>query len=223
MQASSGGAIGGPSAGTTTRRGRSSSLVSVTEIKENYNDALDKEITHNLNADWVNYKGAWLIHIVILLAAKILLDIIPGMRQDYSWSMLNIGYCIVSYMIFHYVTGVPFDATSNSGVYDRLTLWEQIDSGAQYTPAKKWLTTVPIAVFLAATHYTRFDAHPALFTLNLISLALIGLAPKLPYFHRIRIRFFDSGITPDPSGPPTPIDYSTRTFPSPSICGPVPE
>lgn len=57
MQASSGGAIGGPSAGTTTRRGRSSSLVSVTEIKENYNDALDKEITHNLNADWVNYKG----------------------------------------------------------------------------------------------------------------------------------------------------------------------
>lgn len=152
---------------------------------------------------------------MILLAAKILLDIIPGMRQDYSWSMLNIGYCIVrvsprtassqmltraaaqvSYMIFHYVTGVPFDATSNSGVYDRLTLWEQIDSGAQYTPAKKWLTTVPIAVFLAATHYTRFDAHPALFTLNLISLALIGLAPKLPYFHRIRIRFFDSGITP---------------------------
>lgn len=52
----------------------------------------------------------------------------------------------VSYVIFHYVTGVPFDMTNNSGVYDNLTLWEQIDSGAQYTPAKKWLTTLPIVL-----------------------------------------------------------------------------
>lgn len=50
----------------------------------------------------------------------------------------------VSYIIFHYVTGVPFDMTNNSGVYDNLTLWEQIDSGAHYTPAKKWLTSMPI-------------------------------------------------------------------------------
>ena len=48
--------------------------------------------------------------------------------------------------MFHYVTGVPFDLASNSGVYDNLTLWEQIDSGAQYTPAKKWLTTLPIVL-----------------------------------------------------------------------------
>ena len=52
----------------------------------------------------------------------------------------------VTYLVFHYVTGVPFDLANNSGVYDRLTLWEQIDSGAQYTPAKKWLTTLPIVL-----------------------------------------------------------------------------
>ena len=52
----------------------------------------------------------------------------------------------ISYVVFHYVTGVPFDMTNNSGVFDRLTLWEQIDSGAQYTPAKKWLTTLPIVL-----------------------------------------------------------------------------
>lgn len=45
-----------------------------------------------------------------------------------------------------------------------------------------------------STHYTRFDAHPALFTLNLLSLILVGLAPKLPYFHRLRFKFFDAGI-----------------------------
>lgn len=52
----------------------------------------------------------------------------------------------VTYILFHYVTGVPFDMTNNSGVFDNLTLWEQIDSGAQYTPAKKWLTTLPIVL-----------------------------------------------------------------------------
>lgn len=121
--------------------------------------------------------------------------------------------------MFHYVTGVPFDLANDGGVYDRLTLWEQIDSGAQYTPAKKWLSTLPIVLyvsssghfasgsdyqtsddrFLVSTHYTRFDAHPALFTLNLLSLILVGLAPKLPYFHRLRFKFFDTGIQPGSS------------------------
>lgn len=135
----------------------------------------------------------------------------------------------MSYVIFHYVTGVPFDMTNNSGVYDNLTLWEQIDSGAQYTPAKKWLTTLPIVLyvslslslfapgtteaspralterarsdhsFLVSTHYTRYDSHPALFTLNLCALLFVGLAPKLPAFHRLRIKFFDAG-----EGGPTP-------------------
>lgn len=50
--------------------------------------------------------------------------------------------------------------------------------------------------FLVSTHYTRYDSHPALFTLNLISLILVGLAPKLPMFHRLRFKFFDAGVTP---------------------------
>ena len=35
---------------------------------------------------------------------------------------------------------------TTGGAYDDLTLWEQIDAGAQYTPAKKWLTSVPIGL-----------------------------------------------------------------------------
>lgn len=40
------------------KRGRSSSILSIHEIKENYDDALDQSAMANLNADWVNYKGA---------------------------------------------------------------------------------------------------------------------------------------------------------------------
>lgn len=38
------------------------------------------------------------------------------------------------------------NSSATGGAYDELTLWEQIDSGAQYTPAKKWLTSMPIGL-----------------------------------------------------------------------------
>lgn len=50
--------------------------------------------------------------------------------------------------MFHYVTGTPFGSQDHSGAYDDLTMWEQIDEGAQHTPAKKWLATVPVALYV---------------------------------------------------------------------------
>lgn len=52
----------------------------------------------------------------------------------------------LSYLMFHYVTGIPFHSDLHGGVYDNLTMWEQIDEGAQYTPAKKWLLIMPITL-----------------------------------------------------------------------------
>jgi hypothetical protein len=50
--------------------------------------------------------------------------------------------------MFHWVTGIPFQNELHGGAYDDLTLWEQIDGGAQYTPAKKWLFTVPVGLYV---------------------------------------------------------------------------
>ena len=38
--------------------------------------------------------------------------------------------------MFHQVKGTPFEF--NSGAYDNLTMWEQIDNGDQYTPSKNF-------------------------------------------------------------------------------------
>lgn len=75
--------------------------------------------------------GAWLIHPVLILTAKVIIDALPSMTQPYSWTIVNLGYaavsviihgvylemetntaCIhqVSYTMFHYVTGVPFES-----------------------------------------------------------------------------------------------------------------
>lgn len=48
--------------------------------------------------------------------------------------------------MFHWVTGTPFHSEMHGGAFDDLTLWEQIDEGAQNTPAKKWLFSVPVCL-----------------------------------------------------------------------------
>ena len=153
-------------------------------------------------ADWDNV-GAWAIHFVLIFIGKILFDIIPGMSQETSWTLVNLSYMAGSYLMFHYVRGVPFDF--NSGAYDNLNMWEQIDNGDQYTPAKKFLLFVPIALFLVSTHYTHYDS--TYFIVNCLATIAVVI-PKLPsvcspttlrttltnwqQLHRLRVSFFNS-------------------------------
>ena len=80
-----------------------------------------------------------------------------------------------TYLMFHYVRGVPFEL--NAGAYDNLNMWEQIDRGDQYTPAKKFLLCAPIALFLLSTHYTHYGGWH--FGINVAALAAVVI-PKLP-------------------------------------------
>lgn len=123
--------------------------------------------------------GAWTIHFVLIACLKIFYDILPGVSQETSWTLTNITYMFGSYIMFHYVRGVPFEF--NAGAFDNLNMWEQIDNGAQYTPAKKFLLAVPIVLFLLSTHYTHYDL--AYFIINF--LAVLGvIIPKLPFVRR---------------------------------------
>ena len=160
-------------------RKRNGSIVKVEEVGGRVEELLDRSAYVNINANWVNAKGvyteiarfvsvlnrhvtgAWLIHVVLVFTGKIIVDTIPGMTQQISWTLVNLIYLAVSiwtllytqldaqyrqlsYLMFHWVTGIPFDNELHAGAYDDLTLWEQIDDGAQYTPSKKWLITAPI-------------------------------------------------------------------------------
>lgn len=155
------------------------------EPTESMEHMSDQSALPNLNANWVNAKGAWTIHIVLIIVLKILFDIIPGVSTETSWTLTNISYMFGSYLMFHYVRGVPFEF--NAGAYDNLNMWEQIDNGDQYTPAKKFLLSVPIVLFLLSTHYTNYET--SYFTINF--LAVLGVViPKLPSSHRMRFGLF---------------------------------
>jgi len=157
-----------------------------------------------------------MIHVVLIATGKVIIDVIPGMTQNISWTAVNLTYLAVrplpyfpetpqlpaesalqcSYLMFHWVTGIPFGSELHGGAYDDLTLWEQIDGGAQNTPSRKWLFSVPVGLcvsssplptdahttttqnsFLLSTHYTNYN--PWLFAINLSAL-IFALVPKLP-------------------------------------------
>ncbi|KAF2169367.1 hypothetical protein M409DRAFT_20590 [Zasmidium cellare ATCC 36951] len=170
------------------RRRRSSSLM-YQEPPESLEQQSDQAVLPNLNAQWVNAKGAWLIHIIIILLLKIVYDIVPSVTQETSWTLVNITYMFGSYLMFHWVRGIPFEF--NAGAYDNLNMWEQIDNEDQYTPAKKFLLAVPICLFLVSTHYTHYDL--AYFMINFLA-TLAVVVPKLPALHRMRLAF----LNPEP-------------------------
>jgi len=185
-------------------RARSGSLVTVEEIQESLDDVLDQTVYPNVNQEWVNGKGAWGIHVVLIVIGKLLFDCIPGVSKDISWTLTNISYMALSFLMFHHVTGTPFHSDLHGGAYDDLTLWEQIDEGAQNTPSRKWLLCVPIGLFLVSTHFTSYD--PWLFAINFTALVVV-LVPKLPALHRQRIRI----LPQDDSGVQTPVSPTGRS------------
>jgi len=119
------------------------------------------------------------MHPILILVGKICLDIFPGMTQQASWTIVNLGYLAVNhkalcpnavqtltpvaisqitYLMFHWATGIPFGSEMHAGAYDDLTFWEQIDGGEQYTPAKKFLICTPIVLYVISLSHRSFRA-----------------------------------------------------------------
>ncbi|MBA0685989.1 hypothetical protein Goari_013623 [Gossypium aridum] len=69
-------------------------------------------------------------------------------------------------------------------MYNGLTWWEQIDNGKQLTPNIKFLTIVPVILYLIASHTIDYQ-HPMLF-FNTIAVVVLVVA-KFPNMHKVRI------------------------------------
>ncbi|KAG0207947.1 hypothetical protein BGX28_000960 [Mortierella sp. GBA30] len=150
--------------------------------KTDYVQTLDQHSQTNLNSSWVNAKGAWMTNVIIICFIKIFFGSIPGISPELAWTLTTMVYNVGSYIMFHAVTGVPFEFSQ--GAYDGITLWEQIDGGVQFTATRKYLTTVPVVLFLLSTHYTHYA--PFAFSINAVA-TIINLIAKLPSMHQVRL------------------------------------
>lgn len=136
----------------------------------------------NRNTEWFTYPGVWTTYILILFFSWLLVLSIFGCSPGMAWTIVNLSHFLVTYHFFHWKKGTPF--ADDQGIYNRLTWWEQIDSGKQLTRNRKFLTVVPVVLYLIASHTTDYQ-HPMLF-FNTVAVMVLVIA-KFPNMHKVRI------------------------------------
>ncbi|KJE91140.1 Ormdl2 protein [Capsaspora owczarzaki ATCC 30864] len=141
---------------------------------------------NNPNEVWLHGKGAWLAYILLLVVLRLAFASVPFLSVPVSFTLTNVVHNMLSFYLFHLMRGTPF-VSADQGESARLTQWEQIDAGAQFTNTRKFLAAIPIVLFLLTSHYTEYD--PVLFAINFVSLCIVMVA-KLPQMHKVRLFWF---------------------------------
>ncbi|RWR89388.1 ORM1-like protein 3 [Cinnamomum micranthum f. kanehirae] len=136
----------------------------------------------NKNTEWFMYPGVWTFYILLLFFSWLIVLCLFRCTPGMAWTIVNLSHFFVTYIFFHWKKGTPF--AEDQGIYNRLTWWEQMDNGKQLTRNRKFLTVVPVVLYLIASHTTDYR-HPMLF-LNTLAVIVLVVA-KFPNMHRVRI------------------------------------
>ncbi|KAK6158915.1 hypothetical protein DH2020_006234 [Rehmannia glutinosa] len=136
----------------------------------------------NRNTEWFTYPGVWTTYILILFFSWLIVLSVTNCTPGMAWTIVNLCHFLVTYHFFHWKKGTPFG--DDQGIYNALTWWEQMDNGKQLTRNRKFLTVVPVVLYLIASHTTDYQ-HPMLFFNTLAVLILV--VAKFPNMHKVRI------------------------------------
>ncbi|KAI3843363.1 hypothetical protein MKW98_001742 [Papaver atlanticum] len=136
----------------------------------------------NKNTEWFMYPGVWTTYILIVFFAWLMVLSVFGCNPGMAWTIVNLAHFVITYQFFHWKKGTPF--AEDQGIYNGLTWWEQIDNGKQLTRNRKFLTCVPVVLYLIASHTTDYQ-NPMLF-LNTLAVFVLVVA-KFPNMHKVRI------------------------------------
>ncbi|KAE8658541.1 F-box family protein isoform 1 [Hibiscus syriacus] len=136
----------------------------------------------NKNTEWFTYPGVWSTYILIVFFSWLIVLSLLGTSPGTAWTIVHLSHFFVTYHFFHWKKGTPF--ADDQGIYNGLTWWEQIDNGNQLTRNRKFLTVVPLVLYLIALHTTDYQL-PVLF-LNTVAVLVLVIA-KFPNMHKVRI------------------------------------
>uniref|UniRef100_A0A7S0F517 ORM1-like protein 3 n=1 Tax=Hanusia phi TaxID=3032 RepID=A0A7S0F517_9CRYP len=132
----------------------------------------------NYNVDWINDRGTWWFYLLMLGLSR-WCCFLAGVNEEWSWSFVLISHSIITFWLVHWKTGSLLTWEDDSGKYDGMTYWEQIDDGVENTGNRKFLRIVPLVLFLLAYRYST----GALTYVNL-SFTLLVLVPKIRPFRQ---------------------------------------
>ena len=97
------------------------------------------------------------------------------------------------FYLFHWIKGSPDNFSQ--GEFNGLTLWEQIDDGIAWTKTKKLFFLVHTALVFVASYVTDYDFKYLAY--NAPVYVVLGILPKIPEMHRVRIFGINSTVGVD--------------------------
>eukprot|EP01116_Phalansterium_solitarium_P011975 TRINITY_DN27879_c0_g1_i1.p1 TRINITY_DN27879_c0_g1~~TRINITY_DN27879_c0_g1_i1.p1 ORF type:complete len:172 (+),score=26.23 TRINITY_DN27879_c0_g1_i1:44-517(+) len=133
------------------------------------------------NTKWLEGPGVWTIYIFIVVGVRILFA--GWFNPSLAWTVMNCVHSVATFLAFHWVKGDPYE-TTHGGFHQKLTLWEQLDGGVQFTSTRKFLMLVPVGIYLLTSHYTNYHAQSLLIN---TAAFLFVLVPKLPFMNKRRL------------------------------------
>ena len=151
--------------------------------KASASGVIEKKQELNYNIEWFNSRGVRITYILLIIGIRVFYGSIPGVSSDMAWTLTSLVHVLATFVLLHWMKGTPF-VDQDQGQFRKLTLWEQIDYGQQFTPNRKFLVVIPIALFLISVHYSHFSLR--LFVVNFLACLILVIA-KLPNMHKVRI------------------------------------
>ena len=170
----------------------------------------------NLNTQWVHFRLAHISYVIAIfvvwftLQSMTCLWSIEGtcvglIKKNECWTITNVIHGIFSFAILHWVKGSPDEETQ--GVYNNLTLYEQIQYGKPWTKTKKFLMFVPTFLAYRGCHESKFgieelqlngqkaiqfQLYPIIVNCGIFLIMIIA---KIPEMHKVRIFGVNSSPT----------------------------
>jgi len=172
---------GGETGGASSERSRSSSHSPGNKLRTSQASRYEHEI-ENKNVSFINARGFWLFYAFLILILRLAFWLIPIVPQTHATSIIHIIHAVLSFRLLHWNRGSI--VVEDTGEYEELTFWEQIDEGTQFTGNRKLFTLIPIFLFLWAEYESGWQVE--MLVINSIALAIL-LIGKSPYMHRVRI------------------------------------
>jgi hypothetical protein len=142
----------------------------------------DMDLLHNKNTNFLSSKGAHLAYVLTILIGYISLKSLGFSNEKDIWTVCNVVHGVISFTLLHWIKGNPDSATQ--GIYDGLTLYEQIDAGVSWTWNKKFLMLVPSFLTLGSLIVAEYEP---IYVIANLPIFVILLVAKLPQMHRVRI------------------------------------
>mmetsp|Transcript_67544 Transcript_67544/g.152859 ORF Transcript_67544/g.152859 Transcript_67544/m.152859 type:complete len:174 (+) Transcript_67544:187-708(+) len=149
---------------------------------DSYARKYSEEDIYNKNVEWMKEPFAWVFYPLSIVGTFFAVMILMDGSVATALTVTNLLHGVFTFALLHWVKGSP--DFYDQGVYNGLTLWEQIEPTGDWDATKKYLTLVPTLLLLATLVASDYDSKGMALNIPVWAVLVVG---KLPAMYRVRI------------------------------------